>query len=319
MRKKARIVSSEEDDLTLSKSPPSNKKYKMNTHDFYDGLSEDYYSSPKRSSRRYDLERRKSSRLGVSRDNTKKLKYALRSVASVDKDHSSNADETNHEKHDESIEKNQHESDDSINDLENGIFHKHSHSTSNDSSKISDRKPQRLTRSQREEFNDSHFNKSPLHESEESAQDVVESAQDAGDSQSDSDDEVWEEEDEEEEDDFLDLDLGDNMRMTRSRKSFYPKKNNDGRSLRKKTPVNYASQMYPQAFKDVDALVELDRNNNLPMGFNQKNSLNRSWGFNMPRTPSKLFRLNEVCKTIITARMKRSNRLVPQKADFLHF
>jgi hypothetical protein len=288
MRKKTRIVSSEEDDLTLSKSPPTKKKFKMDEHEFYDGLSEEYYSSPKRSSRLFELEKRRSSRLGPSRP-----KYALRSKS--EKEDSTDDVQLTHDNI-----KSQQESDDSIHDINNDASYSRSKRVDTQSLRLNRFRSRREERYEQESQKDKH-----------SSQDEEEFSQKGEESNSDSEDEVWEEEEEEEEDDFLDL--GDNVRMTRSRKAFYPKgKNADERSLRKKTPVNYASQMYPQAFQVVDALVELDKTNNLPLGFNQKNSLNgnRSWGFNMPRTPSKLFRLNEVCKSWIdwVGRRRTANR-----------
>ena len=300
-------MSSEEDDLTLSKSPPSKKKFKINDHDFYDGLSEDYYSSPKRSSR-FHRERRRSSRLEDS-EIPKNLKYSLRSVKSTQKEisngyFSQDGDLENvskHENYEDDQQNSLQESDDSINDLENNHYSKLKSREfhQQDRHDSENTRLKRLTRSVRDDLKEHQENsEESVHEEGKGQVEDEEEELEHVASESNSDDEVWQEEEESEEDDFLDLDLNDNVRMTRSRKAFYPKgKDSDGRSLRKKAPVNYANQMYPQAFKDVDALVELDRNNVLPMGFNQKNSLNgnRSWGFNIPRTPSKLFRLNEVC------------------------
>jgi hypothetical protein len=284
MRKKNRVFSSEEDDLTLSKSPPTNKKFKMDNHDFYDGLSEDYYSSPKPSSRK-----RRSTRIEVV---SKPAKYALRSRS----EHSSDANHIN-------SKIDQDESDDSTSHIEK--HNRYSRPKRAVQSPTSEMRLGKFTRRDQLRNGDASFSvrktsPSPTYDQDSQndkspAPEGEEFSENEEGSMSDSDDEVWQEEEEEDDDDFLDLDMGDDRRMTRSRKAFYPK-GDDGRSLRKKTPVNYASQMYPQAFQVVDALVELDKTNNLPLGFNQKNSLNgnRSWGFNVPRTPSKLFRLNEV-------------------------
>ena len=71
----------------------------------------------------------------------------------------------------------------------------------------------------------------------------------------------------------------------------------NNRALRKKEPVNYANQMYPQAFKDIDTLEELDRTNRLPpprsAQLPSQRSFGRAWGPQYPPN-HKLFRLNEV-------------------------
>ena len=70
------------------------------------------------------------------------------------------------------------------------------------------------------------------------------------------------------------------------------------RSLRKKEPVNYAQQMYPQVFKEVDLIEQLDKSNMLPPPGVSRSSYNRPWsghgrfGGAGAGNPN-LFRLNE--------------------------
>ena len=317
MRKKTRIDSSEEDDLTLSKTPPKHKKFKIMDHEISDGLSEDYYSSPKRSLRNYNSERsferdrRRSSRLTLNQS-PKKLKYALRSsnpttdqsVENTDyKKNSLNEDQTKYPLH----QGDNYTLENVISDLQKEEFSEDFERFSGNGNypKITSEKrsTKQIQKSENYEENYDEHDTGHAHDNEYNdlknvhghlQQESEDSIQESENESDEGDDEVWEEEEEEEEDDFYDL--TDDMRMTRSRKAYYRSdKNNDSRSLRKKQPVNYANQMYPQVFKDVDALVELDKSNNLPLGFNQKNTLNinRNWGLNM-RSPSKLFRLNEV-------------------------
>ena len=65
------------------------------------------------------------------------------------------------------------------------------------------------------------------------------------------------------------------------------------RNLREKKPINYASQMYPQAFKEVEQLEYLDRNNMLPSK-EASRSIRAPWTSNRSHSNHKLFRLNEV-------------------------
>jgi hypothetical protein len=90
-------------------------------------------------------------------------------------------------------------------------------------------------------------------------------------------------------------------RSLRQRKSNGYETDNDYK-LRKRNRINYANQLYPQAFKEVEQLEEMDRTNRLPPPKSHQmaaRAFERAWsGMYPPRANGnnnhKLFRLNEV-------------------------
>lgn len=115
----------------------------------------------------------------------------------------------------------------------------------------------------------------------------------------DRDGEVEEEEDDDEEDDDDIVGYPSRKsRRKRSRYSDYAKKGRTTRSLRKKEPINYAKQMYPDAFKDIDVIEAMDRLDMLPSnggGGNGAFGGGSRWnaGGAKKKDNQKLFRLNE--------------------------